>query len=379
MRPSGPKILISAGEPSGDLHGAAVAEALLRRWPEAELFGLGGPRMAAAGVELLADPERLSVMGFVEVLQHLPFFVGLLRRVEHEMRRRGADLVLPIDYPGFNMRLARRARHAGVPVLYYIAPQVWAWHRSRARQLAEAASRLAVVFPFEEAVFAEAGAEVRFVGHPLTDRAEVQGSFAEFCARVGLDPSRPILALLPGSRVQEVRRHLGVVAQAVARVRTERPDVQPVLASAPGVAEAEYAQVDYPRVTDSRPLLKYATAALVKSGTSTVEAALAGTPLVILYRTHPITYWLARRLVEVEHIGMVNLIAGRRLAPEFIQEDATPEALASALLPLLDPDSPERGAMVDGLEEVRAALAPGDHEPVAERVAALAAELLGDG
>lgn len=376
MTPRRPRILLSAGEPSGDLHGAAVAEALLRRWPDAELFGLGGPRMAAAGVELLADPDRLSVMGFVEVLRHLPFFVGLMRRVEAEMRRRDADLVLPIDYPGFNLRLARRARRAGVPVLYYIAPQVWAWHRSRARELAEVASRLAVVFPFEEEIFAGEGAAVRFVGHPLSDRPAPPDSRDEFCAALGLDPNRPVLALFPGSRTQEVQRHLGLYRATVERVLDARPEVQPVLASSSGVAAAEYSGVDWPRAPDSRALLRHAAAALVKSGTTTVEAALAGTPMVIVYRTHPLTYWLARRLVEVEHIGMANLIAGRRIAPEFIQDEATPEALSAALLPLLDADSAERRGMVEGLASVRAALEPAVDEPVAERVAALAAELV---
>ncbi len=372
-----PSILLSAGEPSGDLHGAAVAEALLRRFPDAELFGLGGPRMAARGVELLADPERLSVMGFVEVVRHLPFFVGLMKRVEGEMRRRQADLVLPIDYPGFNLRLAERARDAGVPVLYYIAPQVWAWHRSRARKLARLASRLAVVFPFEEEVFAQEGARVSFVGHPLADRPPVEQSRDAFCRELGLEADRPILALFPGSRAQEVKRHLGVMLEATERIRAERPDVQPVIAAAGAVPDGDYGDAPWPRTPLSRELLTHASAAIVKSGTSTVEAALAGTPMAIMYRTHPLTYWIARRVVAVDHIGMANLIAGRRVAPELVQGDATPEAMAKAVLPLLDEDSQARREMLAGLGEVRAALAPSGDRAVADRVADLAAELIG--
>ncbi len=371
-----PAILLSAGEPSGDLHGAAVAEALRRRFPDAMLFGLGGRRMEAAGVELLADPDRLAVMGFAEVVRHLPFFIGLMRRLEREMRSRGASLVLPIDYPGFNLRLARRARRAGVPVLYYIAPQVWAWHGSRARQLADAADRLAVVFPFEEDVFRRSGASVEFVGHPLADAAPVSATREAFCAALGLDPARPILALFPGSRIQEVRRHISLFAATSATLRARLPTLQPVLAAAAGVADAEYADADFPRTADSRGLLAHAAAALVKSGTTTVEAALAGTPMVIVYRTHPLTFFLARRLVEVDHIGMANLIAGRRVAPEFVQHEATPSALAAALLPLLGEASPERARMVEALGEVREALTAGTGEPVAERVAGIAAALI---
>lgn len=372
-----PTILLSAGEPSGDVHGALLAAALRRRWPGARLFGLGGPRMAAEGVELLAGLDRLSVMGFAEVVRDLPFFIRLLGRVEREMRARGADLVIPIDYPGFNFRLARRARAGGVPVLYYIAPQVWAWHRTRAKQLAELADRLAVVFPFEEAIFREAGARATFVGHPLLDQPRPEGS--ALASTLGLDPAAPVLALFPGSRAQEVARHLDLFIDAAERVRDAMPEVHPVIATAGAVSARAYASAPYPTTSDSRPLLRLATAALVKSGTTTVEAALAGTPLVIAYRTSPVTYAIARRLVEVEHIGMVNLIAGERIAPEFIQRDATPAALADALLPLLELGSPTRARMVQALGRVRALLEhPGDADAtVADRVATIAGELLG--
>lgn len=377
MTGAAPTIMLSAGEPSGDLHGAAVARALRRRWPNARLFGLGGPRMADAGVELLADMNDLAVMGFAEVVGRVPFFLGLLRRVRRQLRERRADLVIPIDYPGFNLRISRAARELRIPVLYYIAPQVWAWHRSRIHQLARTADHLAVILPFEEALFREAGARVTFVGHPLLDTAPEVRPRESFCAEIGLDHRRPILALFPGSRAQEVERHLTVFTETALRVLEEQPAVQPVIAAAESLDDAAYSGAPFPLVRRSDELLAHARAALVKSGTTTLEAALAGVPIVIVYRTHPVTFWLAKRLVRVDHIGLANLVAGQRAAPEFLQDRAEPAALADALLPLLG-EGPERQAMVDAFGRVRASLtAPhGGEVSTAERVAALATELL---
>lgn len=341
------------------------------------MFGLGGPRMAAEGVELVADLERLAVMGFLEVLDSLPFFVRLLRRLGRRLRNERVDLLLPIDYPGFNMRLSRHARRGGVPVLYYIAPQVWAWHRSRMRELAETADRLAVVLPFEEPLFREAGARVTYVGHPLLDLPPIDELRDTFVERLGLDASRPVLALFPGSRAQEVERHLELFVDAAHRV-SERSPVQPVIAASDAVTPKAYAGAPFPRTEDSRALLAHAHAALVKSGTTTLEAALAGVPMVIAYRTHPVSYWLAERLVEVDHIGLANLVAGERVAPEFVQDAATPEALAAALAPLVAGDSPERARALDGLARVRGRLEEGldGGRTAAVRVGDLAGELL---
>ena len=371
-----PRILISAGEPSGDLHGAGVARALRRRWPAARLYGFGGTQMREAGVELIAHVDELAVMGFAEVARHLPFFIGLLRDVRQRLDADPPDLVIPIDYPGFNLRLARMARDRRVPVLYYIAPQVWAWHRSRMRELAANTDRLAVILPFEEALFREHGARAAFVGHPLLDLPDDMPAREAFCASLGIDAGKPILALFPGSRAQEVRRHLALFESAAERVRRARPDVQPVIAVGDAVPAELYARAGAARTPESRALLQHATAALVKSGTTTLQAAVAGTPIVIAYQMHPLSYAIARRVVEVPHVGLVNLVAGERLAPEFIQDEATPSALADALLPLLA-EGPERARTVAGLERVRAALqAPAGAGDAAERVAALAAELI---
>lgn len=367
-----PAILLLAGEDSGDLHGARVARALRERWPGARLVGLGGSRMAEAGVELLEDLERLAVMGFAEVVARVPFFLRLERRIRAVLDEGGIDLVLPIDYPGLNMRVARQARRRGLPVLYYICPQVWAWRAGRARKLGEVADRVAVILPFEVEVLEAAGARATFVGHPLLEDDLEVPSREDFCADVGLDPERPVLALFPGSRAQEIDRHLHVFLGAAERVRGERPEVQVAvgrasaipaerLRASPGGEGGDVAVVDRGRV-----LLHHARAALVKSGTTTLEAALAGVPFVTAYRTSRLTYWLARRLVRVDHIALANLVAGRRVVPELVQDDATPEALAGAVAPLLS-DSPERTGTLEGLATVRAALgSPGASRRVAE-------------
>lgn len=371
-----PRILLSAGEPSGDLHGAAVARALRLRWPDAELYGLGGPLMAAAGVRLLASLDELAVMGLAEVASRVPLFLRLLRRLRDELSARPPQLVLPIDYPGFNLRLARSAAQRGVPVLYYIAPQVWAWRRGRAKKLARYADRLAVILPFEESLFREAGADVTFVGHPLLDIEPPRRAREELCVDLDIDAARPILALFPGSRAQEIERHLPLFSEAARRVQQRRPEVQPVIAAGSALSDDAYADVSFPRTRDAWELLHHATAALVKSGTSTLQAALSNTPMVIAYRMHALTFAVARRLVQIENIGLANLVAGERVVVELLQDHATPEALSAALDPLFDVDGPDRRRVETGLARVRGALSAGDGGTAAERVVGLAAQLI---
>jgi lipid-A-disaccharide synthase len=368
-----PTIFISAGEESGDLHGGALAAALRERFPRARLLGLGGARMEAAGVELMAGLQELAVMGFAEVIRHLPFFYHLRQRVWAALAAERVDLVIPIDYPGFNLRLARHARESGIPVLYYIAPQVWAWHKSRVRDLARDADRVAVVLPFEEDFLRGAGVEARFVGHPLLDRDPPTLGRDEWARSLGLDPARPVLGLFPGSRAQEVRRHLALFSEAALRVVERRPEVQPVIGTPGGIDPAVYDGAVFPRVPSAGGLLQYATAALVKSGTTTLEAGIAATPMVVVYRMNAASYAMAKRLVKVPHIALANLIADERVAPEFVQDAATPDALAAALLPLLDPQSPERVVMVEGLRKIQGKLGGAG---ASRRVVEIAAELI---
>jgi len=370
-----PAILLAAGEPSGDAHGGAVAREIRRRWPEARLWGLGGPNMADAGVELLAEVDDLAVLGLAEVAGRLPYFWRLLRRVRRELAERRPELVIPIDYPGFNLRLSRHARSLGIPVLYYIAPQVWAWHRSRADELASLTAAMAVILPFEEPLFRSRGARVSFVGHPLLE--EEPPAVPGWAATADLDPSAPILALFPGSRRQEVRRHLDLFRGAAERIRERTPDVQPVVARAATLPDSAYADLAYPSTTDTWGLLHAARAAIVKSGTSTLQAALAGTPMVVTYRMNPATFAVAKRLVRVEHVGLVNLVAGERAVPELLQDDATPSSIAEAVEPFLDPGSPARARAVASLGRVRSRLAPPDGRGVAEHVVDLAAQVMG--
>ncbi len=326
--------------------------------------------MASEGVELLAGLEELAVMGFVEVLSRLRFFRDLEARMRSILGT--VDLVLPIDYPGFNLRIAAAARRAGTPVVYYIAPQVWAWKPGRARRLAQDADRIAVILPFEEEIFRREGGHSVFVGHPLLEeRGEVAGR-ADFCSAWGFDAERPILALFPGSRAQELRRHLDPFLDAGARVVRVQPEVQLGLARAPG-AELGLPQGAPVRVVDDgQGLLAHARAGIVKSGTSTLEAALAGTPFIVAYRTHPVTYALAKRLVRVEHVALANLVAGARVVPEFLQEEVDARTLADAVTPLVH-ETPERARMLEALGRIRARLgSPG----ASARVAALVEDVL---
>ncbi len=370
---SEPRIFLSAGEASGDLHAAALAAELRALLPKAELFGLAGPRMVAAGVEPIVEFDSLVVMGLAEIVSRLPFFVRLRRRVRRLLAERAPDLVIPVDYPGFNLWLCQQAHERGISVLYYIAPQLWAWRPGRARILARHADRVAVVFPQEEPFLREFGVEAVFVGHPLLDRQVGWESPREAIAALGVDPARPILGLLPGSRPQEVRRLLAPFCAVAQQVVRRRPGVQVVVSGAPHVPPDLYdAAAGFPVVADSTRVLRAATAVLTKSGTTTVEAALAQTPLVIAHRVHPLTYRVARRLVSVDSVGMVNLLAGERIAPEFIQSLPV-RRIADALLPLLDSESAERRKMLERLQQVRERLG----EPGAPgRVARMAKELI---
>ena len=366
------EVLFVAGEASGDLHAAGVAAELRARRPDLAMAGIGGDRMRDAGVDLIEHAERLAVMGFVEVLKHVPKHAALLRRLRRRLEGGRVALLIVVDYPGFNMKLAAAAARAGVPVLYYITPQVWAWHASRLTTLARIVSKAAVILPFEEKLLRAHGIDATFVGHPLLDRARDTPDRADARRALGLPAQGPVLALFPGSRAQEIERHLDDFVGTARELERRMPGLRTIVSVAPTVRLDE-SRVPFPMVRSaSLTVLRAASAAMAKSGTTTLEAAVAGCPMVVAYRTNRLTYAIARRLVKIPHIGLVNVVAGREVAPEFVQDALQPARVADALQPLLDETDPRRAAMVRDLAEVRDTLGtPG----AAARVAAMAAEL----
>lgn len=333
------RILLVTGEASGDLHAAALVKALRSLGP-VRVRGIAGPALRAAGVESILPAEELAIVGFSEVLAKLPRILAAKGKLLDEWRSFQPHAVVLVDYPGFNLRLGPLLKRRGARIFYYIAPQVWAWHPQRARAMARWVDRLAVVFPFEEPLFRRVGVEARFVGHPLLDDLAPETNEATFRAELGLSAERPILGLLPGSRPQELTRHLGPVVSAAQALRRERPALAVVLALAPGLtlSAAEVASLDGIHVVRgrTRATQAFSTACAVASGTATLETALFGTPLVILFRTGRLNYAIARRLVTLPRIGLPNIVAGREVAPERIQGAATGPELARLLARWLD-------------------------------------------
>lgn len=371
MTPSQPRILLSAGEPSGDLHGARIVAAFKRRFPHAIVHAVGGPLMEEAGARLVCSIDELSTLGVLETLERLPAHFNLYRRLKRDLRAQAYQLVIPIDYPGFNLHLSQASRATGVPVLYYIAPQLWAWRPGRARRFARAVDRMAVILPFEEEFFNRVGLASTFVGHPLLDGPPWPDR-QEARARLDIPAEDRVLAIFPGSRRQEIRTHWETFRQVAAALVSEGRCDRVLVG---GTGGGEYPDPGPTRLVrgQSRLVLAAADAALVKSGTTTLEAAVAGTPMVVSYRVHPFTAFVVRRLVTVEWASLVNLIAGRAVVPEVLQEDVSHGRLLTELRPLLKAGSPERQAQLDALAGLRRSLGrPG----AADRVVDLASDLV---
>ncbi|HEY0527460.1 MAG TPA: lipid-A-disaccharide synthase [Gemmatimonadaceae bacterium] len=368
------KVLFVAGEASGDLHAAGVAAALRRLRPELPLAAVGGPRLAEQGVELVHRDNQLGVMGFLEVVKHIPRHFQLLHRLKKMLANGEVGVVILIDYPGFNMKVAAAAKQAGVPVLYYVTPQVWAWGAGRIPKLAEIVTRAAVILPFEEAFLRGYGVNAEFVGHPLLDRTQNMPTRQEARETLGLPQDARVLALFPGSRQQEIDRHIDDFVATAKEVQGRLSKVEVVVSVAPTVA-LDSGRCPFRLVhSASLSVLRAADVGLCKSGTTTLEAAIADCPLVVAYRTGKISYALAKRLVKVDHIGLVNVVAGREVAREFIQDEIDPPVVANALVDLFDSQSPARKRVLDGLADVRSKLGtPG----AADRVARIASELAG--
>jgi lipid-A-disaccharide synthase len=372
-------LLVSCGEPSGDLYAGELVRHLRPRRPDLEVFGLGGDHLQREGAHLIAHVRDVAVVGLFEVLRHLRRLRALFRALLEETDRARPALAVLVDYPDFNLRLARKLKERKVPVAYYVSPQVWAWRRGRLRAIRETVRHMIVIFPFEEQLYRTAGVPVTFVGHPLVDLVRPAPDAAAFRRSVGLDLSRPLIAVLPGSRPQEVRHNISPLAGALRLLEGRRPEVQFALGVAPGLNPAiptrglEGLPV-VPVVGQTHSLMDTATLGLVASGTATVEAALLELPMVVFYRLSRVTYALGRPFVRVPHYAMVNLIAGREVAKELIQKDFSAEAVAREALALLDNPS-VRGRQKAELRSVREALgASGASERAAEVIDRLFAE-----
>ena len=339
------KILISAGEASGDIHAAAVTAALKRIDSTTEVFGMGGDELRAAGGEVLFDIKDHGVMGFVEVLKKLPDLFKLRREFARVMDERKPDCLVVVDYPGFNMKLAKLAHDKGIPVVSYIAPSAWAWNKGRAKNVAKIVDKVACIFPFEYDVYKEAGAPGDFVGHPLVDIVHPTMERAEAEAWVGKDPGRPLVLLMPGSRLMEIERMLDVILEGAKLLKKQMPQVQFAMPRA-GTIPLEMLQSKIQtsglevKITEGHnyDLFSVADLALATSGTVTLEAAMCGLPSVILYRTSAITAFIARRVINIPNIGLPNIVAGRQILPELLQEELTPAKLAATAVELLAPE-----------------------------------------
>jgi lipid-A-disaccharide synthase len=353
-----PSVFISCGEPSGDLYAGALTEQLRRLDPDVQVTGFGGERMASAGARLIGDFHGIAVTGLVEALRVLPRSLAMYRRLVRAAREQRPDVFVAIDFPDFNFRLAAAIRRLGVPIVYYIPPQIWAWRSGRMRTLRALADRICVIFPFEPDIYREAGTPATFVGHPLVDLAVADAPRERFIAEVGLDSRRPVVALLPGSRPNEVGQILPTILQALPRIVSHVPGTQFLVARAPGLSDhllAPLRSVDVPVAvvqgrTDS--VLASAHAVITASGTATVQAAIHECPMVIVYRVSPLSYAIGRRFVHVDTFGMVNLVAGERVAAELIQDGFTPDAVAAETIRLLV-DEAARDRAIASLREVK--------------------------
>ncbi len=388
---AGARVLIVAGEASGDRHAARLVRALAARVP-VEVRGVGGPALRSAGAATIVDMSDVNVLGFSGVVRRLPTLLRALRRVRAEAAAFRPHAAVLVDSPGLNFRLGPALRRAGVPVFYYIAPQVWAWHAERARQMAAWVNRLAVVFPFEEPLFRAAGVDATFVGHPLLEDLEPEVDAATLRHELGAGFGAPIVGLLPGSRAQELHAHVPALLGAAGRLTAAHPDLVAALPLAPGLEPAALA-VGGVRIEAAgdrlravgrdgaawvlhgrtRAVMAHATACAVASGTATLETALFATPLAVIYRVGAMNYWIARRLVRLERIGLPNIVAGADVAPELLQGDCTPDRIAATLAPWLA-DPAARARVRAGLAIVRERLGtPG----ASARAAAALLPLLG--
>jgi lipid-A-disaccharide synthase len=372
------RIMIIAGETSGDLHGSLLVKELKALRPGLDIYGIGGDLMRAQGVELVYHIREFSFMGIVEVLGHLPFIRSVMLKMTALLRSRRPDLLVLIDYPGFNLRFARKAKREGIPVAYYVSPQVWAWGRGRVRHIRRLVKKMLVILPFEEAFYARQHVPVTYVGNPLVETAKPTLAKGEFFRRHGLDPSRQVIGLLPGSRHQEIEMILPVLLETCTMLRAQDNTLQFALGLAPYVDRSRVMELiagsglDITLIED-RPydLMAGSRLVLVASGTATLETGIIGTPMIIIYRTSALTYFIGKLLIRVPFIGLVNFVAGKQVIPEFVQREARPGAIY-LMAQILIPDGQPRTAVLAELAKIKGLLGePGAARRAAREIAAL--------
>ncbi len=338
------RVMMIAGEASGDLHGAGVVRELKKRNPSMEIFGIGGDKMQKEGMTLTYHVREMSFMGFIEVVKHLPLIRSVERTLEQLLLLKKPDVVVLIDYPGFNLRFAGIAKKHGIKVAYYISPQVWAWKKGRVKKMHGLIDKMLVVFPFEVPIYEKENVPVQFVGHPLVEEMQDGMTQTQFSKRYELDPEKKFIAVVPGSRKQEIENLFSVMVRSAVALAQDEKDV--VVAVAPDLPMELYtinlppdARVKFIRHA-THEVMKYAEFAFVTSGTATLETACVGTPMIVVYKTSAITYWIARLVVKIKNISLVNIVAGRTIVPEMIQSDVTVESLTAEARMIIN--SPER-------------------------------------
>jgi lipid-A-disaccharide synthase len=365
------------------MYGAQLIEAMHRLAPQLEFFGVGGDRMRAAGCDTVVDAKDLSVVGITEILSHLPKIYGLFRRLIKEADGRKPDLAIVIDSPAFNWRVARQMKKRGIPVVYYVAPQFWAWRQGRVRLIRKYVDKALVIFPFEEKFYRGRGVDATFVGHPLADLPAPRITRNDYAAQFRLDPAKHWITLMPGSRVKEVRMNLPTILEAAAQLGSGYEFLLPVAPTLDRsflqdlVGEQTISKQRITFVPESLPALFHSRAGIIASGTATVEAAMMRMPFVMVYRVSPLTYLLGKPRVKVPRFAMVNLIAGEEVVPELVQHDFTAQNVVARLREIL-PDGPVRNLMLEGLAEVKALLRPpqGDSRDAPQHPADRAAEII---
>ena len=362
------KIFMIAGEPSGDLHGAELIKSLRSCEPRCSFVGHGGEAMKAAGMEIIERVDNLSIMGFFEVLKHLPRMIKIMNNTIEAISYLKPNRIILIDYPGFNLRLAKRVQYLNIPITYFILPQAWAWKEKRVKKVNKFIDQSISIFPFETDWYKSKGIRVNYFGHPFMDIKHVNESTKTFFGRHGLNNQYPILTLLPGSRQQEVNNHWQIFLETVKLLKLTIPDLQTIVAKSSNVI-LDDTPIDYKLEKDPRKAILAGTAALVCSGTATLECAIETVPMVVCYKLNPISWRIAKLLTKIKHTAIVNLIANKKIVPECIQKDMTPAKLAQQLLPLLDTSSNHRNKMIANLEEIKKELGtPGVYERAAESI-----------